>query len=167
MHQDSRPSTWLKTTYNFLKTRKKSHAQSAIAFDFASHWLKNWCKNFKPITKLSNRFRVIAFDSHLKTAISVPKNYVIRIKFRRSLILASKIAKELKNKEVIYICWCQNAINFNNVNDNNIMVILTIVIDNNLVIYIAHFACKWSNAHYYWFKTTSLIKFISFWQLRM
>ena len=101
-----------KPPITFLKAEK-------IAFDFASHWLKNWCESFKPINKLSNRFRVISFDSHLKTAISVQKNCVIRIKFRRSLILGSKITKELKNKGVINICWCQNVIYFNNVNNNN------------------------------------------------
>ena len=37
-------------------------------FDFASHWLKS--DSFKPITKRSNRNRVITFDSHLKTALS-------------------------------------------------------------------------------------------------
>ena len=36
-------------------------------FDFASHWLKS--DSFKPITKRSNRNRVITFDSHLKTTL--------------------------------------------------------------------------------------------------
>ena len=56
-------------TCNSLKARGKSHARGAIGFGFASHWLKNWRESFKPITKRSNRNRVITFDSHLKTAL--------------------------------------------------------------------------------------------------
>ena len=56
-------------TGNLLKAREKSRVQGAIAFGFASHWLKNWREIFKPITKSSNRNRVITFDSHLKTAL--------------------------------------------------------------------------------------------------
>ena len=51
------------------KTREKSRVQSAIGFGFASNWVKNWRETFKPITKRSNRNRVITFDSHLKTAL--------------------------------------------------------------------------------------------------
>ena len=36
---------------------------------FACHWLKNTCETFKPVTKRSNRNRVITFNSHLKTAL--------------------------------------------------------------------------------------------------
>ena len=53
-----------------LKAREKSRAHGAIGFGFASHWLKNWRDSFNPITKRSNRNRVITFDSHLKTALS-------------------------------------------------------------------------------------------------
>ena len=53
-----------------LKAREKSRAHGAIGFGFASHWLKNWRDSFNPITKRSNRNRVITFHSHLKTALS-------------------------------------------------------------------------------------------------
>ena len=59
-------SELLAITCNLLKSREKSRVQSAIGF--TSHWLKNWCKIFKPITKRRNR--VITFDSHLKTALT-------------------------------------------------------------------------------------------------
>ena len=55
--------------WNLLKAREKSLVQGAIAFGFASHWLKKWRKSFKPISKHSNRYHVITFDSHLKTAL--------------------------------------------------------------------------------------------------
>ena len=42
--------------------------QGAIGIGFASHWMENWCKNFKSITKHTNRDCIITFDSHLKTA---------------------------------------------------------------------------------------------------
>ena len=43
---------------------------NSLGFGFNSHWLKNWRKSFKPITKCSNRNHVITFDSHLKVALS-------------------------------------------------------------------------------------------------
>ena len=43
-----------------------------IGFDFASHWLKSWLDILKPITARSNRNRVITFESHLKTALTLP-----------------------------------------------------------------------------------------------
>ena len=45
--------------------------QVAIGFGFVSHWLKNWRENLKPITKRTNRNRVITFNSHLKTALKM------------------------------------------------------------------------------------------------
>ena len=63
-------SQFLAITCNSLKAREKSRVQDAIAFGFASHWLKNWRESFKPITKRSNRNHLITFDSHLKTALS-------------------------------------------------------------------------------------------------
>ena len=63
-------SQFLAITCNSLKTREKSRVHGAIGFVFASHWLKNWRKSFKPITKSSNRNHVITFDSHLKTALT-------------------------------------------------------------------------------------------------
>ena len=63
-------SEFLAVTWNFLKAREKSREQLAISFSFASNWLKNWCKIFKPITKRSNRNGVNTFDRHLKTALS-------------------------------------------------------------------------------------------------
>ena len=56
-------------TCNSLKAREKSRVHGATGFGFESHWLKNWCEYFKPITKRSNRNHVITFDSHLKTAL--------------------------------------------------------------------------------------------------
>ena len=61
-------SQFLAMTCNSLEAREKSRVQGAIGFCFDSHWLKNWRKSFKPITKRSNRNHVITFDSHLKTA---------------------------------------------------------------------------------------------------
>ena len=63
-------SQFLAITCNSLKAREKSRVHGAIGFGFASHWLKNWCDSFKPITKRSNRNHVITFDSHLKTALT-------------------------------------------------------------------------------------------------
>ena len=62
-------SEFLATTWNLLKARGKSREQGAIGFGFSSHWLKNRCKIFKPITERNNRNRVITFDSHSKTAL--------------------------------------------------------------------------------------------------
>ena len=62
-------SQFLEITCNTLKAREKSRVHGAIAFGFASHWLKNWRESFKPITKRSNRNYIITFDSHLKTAL--------------------------------------------------------------------------------------------------
>ena len=45
------PSNYLK----LVQAREKSRVHGAIGFGFASHWLKNWRKSFKPITKRSNR----------------------------------------------------------------------------------------------------------------
>ena len=62
-------SKFLAITCNSREAREKSRVRGAIGFGFASHWLKNWCESFKPITKRSNRNHVITFDSHLKTAL--------------------------------------------------------------------------------------------------
>ena len=59
-------SQFLAITYNSLKAREKSRVHGAIGF--ASH-LKIWCESFKSITKHRNHNHVIAFDSHLKTAL--------------------------------------------------------------------------------------------------
>ena len=61
-------SQFLANTCNSLEAREKSRVHGVIGFGFDSHWLKNWRKSFKPITKLSNRNHGITFDSHLKTA---------------------------------------------------------------------------------------------------
>ena len=66
-------SQFLGITCNSREAREKSRVHGAIGFGFASHWLKNWRDSFKPITKRSNRNHVIAFDSHLKTALEVSK----------------------------------------------------------------------------------------------
>ena len=64
-------SQFLAITCDSLEARKKSRVHSAVGFGFASHWLKNWCESFKPITKRSNsnRNHVVTFDSHLITAL--------------------------------------------------------------------------------------------------
>ena len=58
------------TNQNPYQSAGKSREQggSDFGFGFASYWLKIWRDIFKPITKRSNRSRVITFDSHLKTA---------------------------------------------------------------------------------------------------
>ena len=58
---------------NLLQAQEKSRLHGAIDFGFASHWLKDWHKSFKPITKRSNRDHVSTFDSHLKTALMITK----------------------------------------------------------------------------------------------
>ena len=53
-------SQFLAITCNSLVAREKSRVHGAVCFGFASHWLKNWCESFKPITKQSqsrNYFR--------------------------------------------------------------------------------------------------------------
>ena len=62
-------SEFLAITCNLLEARKKWREQGAIGFGFAPHWSKYWREIFKPITKCSNRNRVLTFDSHLKTAL--------------------------------------------------------------------------------------------------
>ena len=47
-------SEFLAITCNLLKAHEKSYVQGAIGLGFASHWLNNWCKIFKPVTKHSN-----------------------------------------------------------------------------------------------------------------
>ena len=69
-------SQFLEITCNTLKAREKSRVHGAIAFGFASHWLKNWRESFKPITKRSNRNYIITFDSHLKTALVTGKIFL-------------------------------------------------------------------------------------------
>ena len=61
-------SQFLAITWNSLQVLEESPVHGAIGFGFASRWLKNWRKTFKPITKRSNGNHVITFDSHLKTA---------------------------------------------------------------------------------------------------
>ena len=48
----------LAITCNSLKAREKPRVQGDIGFGFAPHWLKNWLKFSKPITRRSNRYRV-------------------------------------------------------------------------------------------------------------
>jgi len=62
-------SQFLAISYNSPEAREKSRVHGAIGFGFPSHWLKNWRESFEPITKRSNRSRVITFDGHLKTAL--------------------------------------------------------------------------------------------------
>ena len=78
-------SQFLAITCNSLKAREKSCVHSAIGFGFgfASHWLKNWCESFEPITKRSNRNHVITFDSHLKTTLKVRFGATVFASLRR------------------------------------------------------------------------------------
>ena len=69
-------SQFLAITCNSLKLLEKSCVRGAIAFGFASHWLKNWRESFKPITKRSNRNHVITFDSHLKIALKHRNGFI-------------------------------------------------------------------------------------------
>ena len=62
---------------NSLVAREKSRVHGVIGFGFAFHRLKNWRESFKPITKRSNRNRVITFDSHLKTALLVETTIIM------------------------------------------------------------------------------------------
>jgi len=66
-------SQFLTITCNSLEAWEEPRVHGAIGFGFgfASHWLKNWCESFKPITKRRNRNHVITFDSHLKTALTM------------------------------------------------------------------------------------------------
>ena len=58
-----------------LKNRKKSRFQGGIGFDSAR--LKNWYETFKPIAKSSNSNRVICFNSHSKTALSIMGDKIV------------------------------------------------------------------------------------------
>ena len=62
-------SQFLAITCNLLEAREKSRVHGGVGFGCASHWLKNWCESFKPITKRSNSNHVMTFHSHLKTAL--------------------------------------------------------------------------------------------------
>ena len=62
-------SQFLAIACNSLKPREKSRVHGTICCDFVFHWLKNWHKSFKPITKRRSRNHVISFNSHLKTAL--------------------------------------------------------------------------------------------------
>ena len=56
---------------NHLEVQEESRVHGAVGFGFASHWWKNWCNSFKPITKRSNRNHIVTFESHLKTALLI------------------------------------------------------------------------------------------------
>ena len=47
-------SQFLAIICNSLKAWEESRVHGAIGFGLASHWLKNWSKSFKSITKRSN-----------------------------------------------------------------------------------------------------------------
>ena len=44
-------SEFIAVTYKLLKAREKSRVCKVRLIGFTSHWLQNWCKIFKPITK--------------------------------------------------------------------------------------------------------------------
>ena len=83
-------SQFLAITCNSLEAREKSRVHGAIGFGFASHWLKNWCDSFKPITKRSNRNHVITFDGHLKTALMLWKTQSFLVKKRLNLFFKER-----------------------------------------------------------------------------
>lgn len=56
-------------TLHLLKARQRSRIKGATGFGFASQWLKNWRKIFKPLTKYSNHNLVNAFDSHVTALV--------------------------------------------------------------------------------------------------
>ena len=56
-------SQFLDITCNSLKGWEKSRVHGAIGFGFASNWLKNWRKSFKPITKRSNCNHIILLST--------------------------------------------------------------------------------------------------------
>ena len=70
-------------TCNSLEAREKSRVHGAVCFGFAFHWLKNWRESFKPITRSSNRNRVIYY---FRQSIGNCSNYV-----HSSLCLFSKL----------------------------------------------------------------------------
>ena len=80
-------SQFLAITCNSLEAREKSRVHGVISFGLASHWLKNWCDSFKPITKRSNRNHVITFDGHLKTALMLWKTQSFLVKKHLNLFL--------------------------------------------------------------------------------
>ena len=91
-------SRFLAINCNSLEAREKSCVHGAIGFGFDSHWLKNWRKSFKPITKPSNCNHVITFDSHLKTAL-----FLIEIKRGFSKVncgAAGKCNKKIWNQRI-------------------------------------------------------------------
>ena len=62
-------SKFLAITCALLKPLEKLHAESAIGTGFASHWLKNWHKNFFSKSQSLAIAMTIIFHSHLKTAL--------------------------------------------------------------------------------------------------
>ena len=87
-------SGYLTITCDLLKAQEKSRVQGD--FGFASNWLKNLRKTFKPITKFSNLNRVITFDIHLKTALKL---------FLQLLVIILFEALQLQPKESTLLSW--------------------------------------------------------------
>ena len=63
-------SQFLAIACNLLKAREKLRVQGGLSFGFSSRFLKNEREILKPITKDSDRNRVIIFDCHSKTSLS-------------------------------------------------------------------------------------------------
>ena len=63
-------SEFLAINCYLFNARKKSRVHS---FGFGFYWLKTWREIFKPITKRTNRDRVISFDGQLKAVVSEKK----------------------------------------------------------------------------------------------
>ena len=70
--QHDEPIKFVAISSNLLKARKKiSHLRVAIGFGFPSRSVLKWREIVMPITKRSNRNRLMTFDSHLKTALKL------------------------------------------------------------------------------------------------
>ena len=79
-------SQFLTIICNSLKAREKSRIHGTIGFGFDSHWLKNWRKSLRPITKHSNCNHIITFDSHLKTALTLQTIIFFPLEFHPRLL---------------------------------------------------------------------------------
>jgi len=100
-------SEYLTITWNLLKAQEKSRVQGSIGFGFAYNWLKNLRKTFKPITKGSNHYRVITFDSHLKTLQKLLLQLLLIIfKQFQCIIKWRKLLKTLNRSPILWLHFC-------------------------------------------------------------
>ena len=76
-----------------------------IGSGFTSRWLKHWREIFKPITKRSNRNRVITFDNHLKTALCPSNTFIYTEKRKESAWTCLPSRLFLKFKTAAWCSW--------------------------------------------------------------